>query len=324
MFANFDAAGDRQTYSLVPNLIRADGSIATLTILIANLHIMSKGNEAGVDFNPSRVVDPYGIGLASTENIIAVTRDVWRVVTGHVVPRVALASARVTRLDVARDFQGAMEPAQLILGLSRLAPPLPARPRSALRQATLAMAVSVVVGSLKNQVRLYRKDVESDGLASEGALRWECQVRSRPLRTKFGITDLFGHHPRVDHSTSGIALGLVQDGDTGTHSEGRLRRSEQPGGIPTAIKASIYWDLMERLARYWTVGLPPTHSRSRLCSLAQSNAASLWPVDASPSRASRLLSERLDWTKGTVISTYGLADGNSAASSSPAKGGTDD
>ncbi len=287
--------------------------------LTANLHIMSRGNRAGVDFNPSRVVDPYGTGLASTENAIEVTGEVWRVVSGHVVPRVTLALAHVTRLDVAHDFLGAMEPSQLILGLSKLRRPYQGDPGVRFDGHT-GEAVSVVVGSSEKQVRIYRKDVESDGLASEGLIRWECQVRSRPLRTKFGITTFSDIDPE---SITALAESRWAWSKMGTPVRTARDAFDVVNGLEetASIKAKCYWDLMG-IARYGT--WPSSdHSRRRLCRLIAERgivvADGCISVPSEPT-----LVERLDWTKGTVISTYGLADGNSAASSSPAKGGTDD
>ena len=174
--------------------------------LTANLHIMSRGNRAGVDFNPSRVVDPYGTGLASTENAIEVTGEVWRVVSGHVVPRVTLALAHVTRLDVAHDFLGAMEPSQLILGLSKLRRPYQGDPRGPLRRPHWR-------GSLGRGGQLGEA---SPHLPEGRRVRWIGERGFDPLGVPGQIeapqdqvwdNDLFRHRPRVDHCTSGIAAG---------------------------------------------------------------------------------------------------------------------
>lgn len=269
----------------------------------ANLHIMGRGRRAGVEFNPSRIIDPFGSDLASVKDTVNTTRAVWSVVVGHVVPVLDLASARVTRVDVARDFVGAVEPARLILGLSRLSRTYQGDP--AVRfDARSGEVVSLTVGSAENRVRLYRKDVESAGLVVDGTIRWEAQVRSRPLRTKFGITSF-------SDITSESVSALANSRWAWSNMETLVQTTRDIFDIVSAlegtdaIKARSYWDL-ERLARY---GLWPRSygSKKRLRQLISDHGIVISPGCISLPNSPTLV-ERMDWATGMVVTTLGNAN----------------
>lgn len=131
-----------------------------------------------VEWNPSKVVDPEGWGLASVgEALLSVgpavaavgqrMRPVWED------PRMW----SLKRIDVAKDFEGVDEAAGLIRGLGAIH-----RPWSRLNQThadpKLHGAQTLMVGSGAGVVRLYDKHAETKGDAPEGTVRWECEARA--------------------------------------------------------------------------------------------------------------------------------------------------
>jgi len=62
-----------------------------------------EGFSGALDFNPSRVIDPNGYGLCAVEDIPFVARLAWETARQVLSPACAPGSARLTRLDIARD-----------------------------------------------------------------------------------------------------------------------------------------------------------------------------------------------------------------------------
>jgi hypothetical protein len=131
-----------------------------------------------VEWNPSRVGDPDGWGLATVEEALASVgpavvavgqrmRPVWRD------PR----EWNLKRIDVAKDFGEVDEAAQLIRGLGAIH-----RPWSRLNQTHADPkrhgAQTLMVGSGAGVVRLYDKEAETKGGAPKGTVRWECEART--------------------------------------------------------------------------------------------------------------------------------------------------
>ena len=281
----------------------ADGSPATFHISEPTCTSWVEVGEQGSNLIRRGIIDPFGSDLASVKDTVNTTRAVWSVVVGHVVPVLDLASARVTRVDVARDFVGAVEPARLILGLSRLSRTYQGDP--AVRfDARSGEVVSLTVGSAENRVRLYRKDVESAGLVVDGTIRWEAQVRSRPLRTKFGITSF-------SDITSESVSALANSRWAWSNMETLVQTTRDIFDIVSAlegtdaIKARSYWDL-ERLARY---GLWPRSygSKKRLRQLISDHGIVISPGCISLPNSPTLV-ERMDWATGMVVTTLGNAN----------------
>lgn len=130
-----------------------------------------------VEFNPSRVVDPDGAGLAPVLELPTVARKVWKAARELVKPGCSVGEARLKRLDVARDFDVA-QTGLYIQGLG----PVPrrwARRAFVYNDPARGMAETLFVGSGSGGVRLYDKHRESPDKAPEGRLRWEAECRDR-------------------------------------------------------------------------------------------------------------------------------------------------
>ncbi len=130
-----------------------------------------------VDFNPARVFDPDGHGLAPVESVREVVSETLRSVQHLARPACAIGVLRLTRLDIARDFEGVEDPSATIHGL--LVTPrkwartitLDVNPRSA-RCETLS-----VRSGKAGMVRLYDKWAETNGAVAPGTLRFEAECR---------------------------------------------------------------------------------------------------------------------------------------------------
>lgn len=133
---------------------------------------------AKVEFNPSRVVDPEGFSLVGVE----ASMDACGVAVRSALPWVqpfemaGYDSYKVRRIDVAKDFQGVMEPGVLIRGLG----PIPrkwARRNSVFADPQSHGAQTLSVGSGAGMVRLYDKYEETGHKVEAGTVRWETQAR---------------------------------------------------------------------------------------------------------------------------------------------------
>jgi len=80
----------------------------------ACLALEARGSRGWVEWNPSRIGDPGGRGLVSVNDALRVAPDVWAATTAHLPAAVALDAARVSRLDLARDFVGSSDPGAII------------------------------------------------------------------------------------------------------------------------------------------------------------------------------------------------------------------
>ncbi len=261
------------------------------------LCIKAKRTGAGFEFNPSRIIDPFGTGLATMEQTALLTEGVWSVVTQHAAPTVDLLSAQVTRIDLARDFYGSMEPAQLILGLSRVQRSYQGDPALRINGKTGELQ-SLRVGSDENLVRLYRKDQESGGLDGTSCIRWECQVRSRPLK-RFGISTFADLTPEIITELAEYRWAWSQMGTPVFTGRGSLDLWSGPNS-PDPMNGRIYLDL-DRLARS---GVWPTtnYSRKRLRDFIRAHGIVVTD-GVFVSESDSPLVERLDWATATVVST---------------------
>jgi hypothetical protein len=258
--------------------------------------LMARGNKAGLDINPSRLVDPDGYGLATETESIAAIGAVWPIVSGHVVPLKDLEEARVTRLDVSKDFTGAIEPDLLILGASRVHRPDQGVIKLYVNRTT-GKAQSLAVGGKDNKVVLYNKHVETGGRMPLGALRWEAQVRYEVLKT-FGIVK-FGDitQDTVDH-LAGVRW-------IWSKMSTPIIGTTRPGGMADVIdsavvRANVAVDL-ERIALH---GHRPAseYARRRLNDLIHENGMPIRVLD-DPG-----WTQRMEWTTGTIVITLTADD----------------
>ena len=132
-----------------------------------------------IEFNPARVVDPEGFGLASVADSVEGLVESVRAAGVVVVPARSdeLSSYRLKRLDVARDFVGVAHPSALIRGLA----PLPrawARRNFVHADPVKHGAQTLVVGSNSGLARLYDKFAETGGKVEDGTVRFEIEGRS--------------------------------------------------------------------------------------------------------------------------------------------------
>jgi hypothetical protein len=137
---------------------------------------------AKVDFNPARVPDPDGHSLAPVTSIRDAVSETLRSIQPLMTPACAIGDLHLTRLDVARDFEGVENPAATLLGLLPM-------PRKWAKTTTLDVnprssqceTLSVRSGSA-GMVRLYDKWVETDGAVAPGTVRFEAECRKGWLR----------------------------------------------------------------------------------------------------------------------------------------------
>jgi hypothetical protein len=139
-----------------------------------------------VEFNPSRLMDPAGVSLASVSASRGLVDGALGVAHPWIRPSCEVEELRVKRVDVARDFEGVVAPASLIRALAPVH-----RPHSRLNLVHADRgghgAETLMVGSGAGVVRLYDKHVQSGGVAAAGTVRWEAEcrewARSAGLRT---------------------------------------------------------------------------------------------------------------------------------------------
>ena len=132
-----------------------------------------------LEYNPSRVVDPAGCGLASVGDAMGTFPVVVGATGRWVDPAVPSCDFRLTRIDPARDFEGIEQPTVLIRALGSLHRPYS---RKNLVHADVKRngAQTLVVGGKASDVRLYDKYQERKGReveAARGTVRWEAQSR---------------------------------------------------------------------------------------------------------------------------------------------------
>lgn len=130
------------------------------------------------EWNPSRVLDPEGWGVAPIDDAVGTVRDVVDALACELMaPAVRNADqCRVKRLDVARDFD-VERPDFYLSGLGPIRRPW-ARRNLVHFDPSRNGAQTLMVGSGAGLVRLYDKHAETGGKAPEGSLRWEAECRS--------------------------------------------------------------------------------------------------------------------------------------------------
>ena len=139
-----------------------------------------------VECNPSRVVDPEGVGLSSVEDLPVTLYAIQLTAESCMDPSVDVDDWRVKRLDVARDFEGVEDPGRSIRGLGPIHRPY-SRQNHVYFDPRANQAETLMVGNGTGKTRLYNKHVESHGAAAEGTVRWETQAKRDWLRSVGGI-----------------------------------------------------------------------------------------------------------------------------------------
>ena len=141
---------------------------------------------AKVEFNPARVHDPKGWGLAPVSSVRPALVDAVALALSLVTPAVpSVDEMKVRRLDVARDFE--TDHAEFyVRGLAPVHRPYARRNLVHFDPARKG-AQTLMVGSGAGVVRLYDKFAENDGAAPEGVLRWEAECRKDWILNYGGI-----------------------------------------------------------------------------------------------------------------------------------------
>jgi len=136
-------------------------------------------------FNPSRIVEPVGIGLCRLHDLHNVIEEVMGVVSQHVRPYGPSDYFSVRRIDIARNLRGITRPADYLLGLRAVY-----RPHATL--TGLLGGAGPACGTLQSgsasggKVKLYDKHLKDPHLAPPGTMRAEVEAHSGWCK-KFGI-----------------------------------------------------------------------------------------------------------------------------------------
>jgi hypothetical protein len=142
------------------------------------------------EFNPSRIVDPGGYGLAPITQlrpaVDAVSKELRALVEAE---DWNTGEWSVKRLDLARDFEGIDQAPTLIRALAPIHRPYSRRNLVHADPSRLG-AQTLMVGSGAGVVRLYDKHAETSGVAPVGSIRWESECRTGWLGTYGGIKRL--------------------------------------------------------------------------------------------------------------------------------------
>lgn len=250
-----------------------------------------------VFFNPSRMIDANGYGLASVKETLDAFSTVLTMLDDCVTADDLgdLSIYKVKRIDVARDFRGVRNPSATIRGLAPL-------PRKWSRRCVLYTkgstnhAETLEVGTEGSGfVRLYDKCAETKGAVETGTLRWEVEAHERWAQAFGGLTTL------EDLASIGIDLLAGNRWDWSA-------MGAEVASVGEVVKAVVGSDLKDREATFflgWLIrqGTPYPSSlssgtlgkyREHQRKLGIGVADGVWTVPAS--------SVRLDWETGREIS----------------------
>jgi hypothetical protein len=249
-----------------------------------------------VEFNPSRVADPGGYGLASVSQLRPAVHAVAKQMAALVEPEDHnTGSWSVKRLDVARDFDGIDQAPTMIRALAPIHRPW-ARRNLVHADPTRLGAQTLMVGSGAGVVRLYDKHAETSGVAPVGSVRWEAECRSGWLASYGGMKRLQDVN---EDSASRLArnrwewsqMGAEVAGDLG-RLVGRVRASELTEREQAGF---LGWLVMEAAGEAWVPGSRTTLAKYRKVQRDLGIAA---PTDLVTTGA---VVRRLDWDSGHEV-----------------------
>lgn len=130
-----------------------------------------------VEANPARFGDPDGCSLLDPRLLGPAIAVMWNRALTVLEPECDVLDARVTRMDVSRDFRGITSPSLFISGLGPIQRPW-ARRSFTYNDPGRASAQTLYVGSGAGGCRLYdQHQAYADKGAPEGSLRWEIEAR---------------------------------------------------------------------------------------------------------------------------------------------------
>lgn len=134
-----------------------------------------EGYYASIATNPARLCDPNGWSLAPVGMIADLLGAVWEYLEAQIGVEIPLDQARVSRLDVARDFTSVMAPDRFLNRLSLDYMTSRHLTGHAYRGRNGGKTLTWVTKSA-GRISLYDKTRESGDLAPPGTLRFEVQA----------------------------------------------------------------------------------------------------------------------------------------------------
>lgn len=249
-----------------------------------------------VEFNPSRVVDPGGYGLAPVAQLRAAVHAVAKQLGSLVEPEDHdTGSWSVKRLDVARDFSGIDQAPTMIRALAPIHRPW-ARRNLVHADPSRLGAQTLMVGSGAGVVRLYDKHAETSGVAPVGSVRWEAECRS-------GWLGSYGGMKRLQDVNEGTASELARNrwewSQMGAEVAGDL------GRLVDRVRASdlsvreqrgfLGWMVEQAAGGAWE---PPSKATLAKWRRVQRDVGIVAPTDLVTTGA---VVRRLDWDSGREV-----------------------
>lgn len=231
-----DRAAERRGHSL-----KRDGR----QVFVGVAQVPEVGRWVGkIEFNPSRIVDPEGWGLAALDELPDAIDAATRIAAELVDPACSVAEMRPRRVDVARDFATVAAPDFYLRGLAPVHRPY-ARRNLVHYDPSRRGAQTLMVGSGAGVVRLYDKHAETDGAAAPGTLRWEAECKA-------GWLDRYGEVGKVSDLTSRTLAKLAANrwewGRMGVEvsaTERVVTQVRASGLTPAKQRAFIGWLVMQ-------------------------------------------------------------------------------
>ncbi len=249
-----------------------------------------------VEFNPSRVADAGGYGLAPVAQLRPAVRAVAKQLSALVEPEDHnTGSWSLKRLDLARDFEDVDQAAVVIRALAPIHRPW-ARRNLVHADPTRNGAQTLMVGSGAGVVRLYDKHAETDGAAPLGSVRWEAECKT-------GWLAAYGQMKRLNDVTEGAADRLARDrwewSQMGAEVAGDLsrlvERVRHSGLTPREQAGFLGWLVMQAAGQGWQPGSQHTLAKYRKVQRDLGIAA---PTDLVTTGA---VVRRLDWDTGREV-----------------------
>lgn len=249
-----------------------------------------------VEFNPSRLADPAGYGLASVSQLRPAVERVAAAAGALLEPECGeVAGWGLKRLDVARDFEGIDQPGTVIRALAPIHRPW-ARRNLVHADPSRAGAQTLMVGSGAGVVRLYDKHAETAGVAPLGSVRWEAECRS-------GWLSAYGRMKRLGDVNDETAAVLARDrwewSQMGAEVAGDLTRLVErvsaSGLTPRQRVMFLGWLVTQAAGEAWEPGSRATLAKWRKVQRDLGIAA---PTDLVTTGA---VVRRLDWETGREV-----------------------
>jgi hypothetical protein len=249
-----------------------------------------------VEFNPSRVVDPRGYGLAPVSQLRPAVHAVAKQLRALVEPEDHnTGSWSVKRLDVARDFGDVEQAPTMIRALAPIHRPW-ARRNLVHADPSRLGAQTLMVGSGAGVVRLYDKHAETSGVAPVGSVRWEAECRAGWLGSYGGMKRLQDVN---EDAASQLARNRWEWSQMGAEVAGDLSRLvERVRASDLTVReqaAFLGWLVMQAGGEAWVPGSRTTLAKYRKVQRDLGIAA---PTDLVTTGA---VVRRLDWDSGREV-----------------------